>query len=219
MLFSGQLEIKGARPSYEQAFALGRGNADVVLLYALYCSRAGRANEAHAAIGRALALDPINARVHRAAGSIDYAGRRYEEALPPLRRALELNPKISNAHALTGYCLLQLGRLKEAKAEFEVEPTEFYRLTGLAIVEHRLGNPSAAEKAFADLVREMGDASLYQHAEVLAQWGRIDEAVARLVKARQVGDSGLTYLATDPLLDPLRRHPEFIKLSNSLALG
>ena len=215
-LFSGKLDIQGARQSYERAYQLGRGNADIALLYALYCSRAGRPAEAHAAIERALLLDPINARVHRAAGSIDYAARRYEEALAPLRRALQLNPKISNAHALLGNCLMLLGRLKEARAEFDAEPTAFYRLTGLAIVEHKLGNRAAAQSAYAELVREMGEASAYQHAEVLAQWGRADEAVASLVRAREIGDSGLIYLATDPLLDPIRNHPGFISLLNEL---
>ncbi len=216
VLFSGELDIQGAQPSYERAYQLGRGNADIVLLYALYCSRAGRADEAQAAIERALVLDPLNARVHRAAGSIDYAARRYAEALPPLRRALELNPKISNAHAMIGYCLMQTGRLDEARAEFEKEPTAFFRLSGLAIVEHKLGNRAAAEKAMADLVREMGDAALYQQAEVLAQWGRTDESIAKLERARQIGDSGLIYLATDPLLDPVRKHPGFAKLLNAL---
>jgi hypothetical protein len=32
----------------------------------------------------------------------------------------------------------------------------------------------------AKLVSEMGDAALYQQAEVLAQWGRTDEAIAKL---------------------------------------
>ena len=217
-LFAGRLDVRGARPSYDRAFQLGRGNADILLLYALYCSRAARAGEAHSAIQRALALDPINARVHRAAGSIDYAARRYEEALPPLRRALQLNPQISNAHALIAFCLTQLGRLKEARAEFAAEPTEFFRLTGLAIVEQKLGNRAAADKAYADLVQSMGDGALYQHAQILAQWGKPDEAVAKLWKARRLGDSGLTYLATDPLLDPVQRHPEFIKLLKDLGL-
>ena len=218
-LFAGRLDVRGARPSYDKAFELGRGNADIVLLYALYCSRAGRADEAHAAIQRAVALDPINARVHRAAGSIDYAARRYEEALPPLRRATELNPRISNVHALIGFSLLQLGRLQDAKTEFEAEPTDFFRLTGLAIVEQKLGNRPAAEKAHAELVGTMGDGALYQQAEILAQWDRPDEAVARLRRARQIGDSGLTNLSTDPLLDPIRKHPEFIRLLNELGLS
>ncbi len=219
VLFSGHLDVKGARPSYERAFQLGRGNADIVLLYALYCSRAGLPEQAHAAIERALVLDPINARVHRAAGSIDYAARQYADALPPLRRALELNPKISNAHAFLGYCLMQLGKLKEARTEFDAEPTNFFRLSGLAIVDHKLGDNAAAESAMAALVKEMGDASLYQQAQVLAQWGNSDEAVSRLERARQIGNSGLIYLATDPLLDPIRKHAGFTKLIKELNLA
>ena len=57
---------------------------------------------------------------------------------------------------------------------------------------------------------------MYQQAEVLAQWGRIDEALARLEQARQVGDLGLVYLATDPLLDPLRKQPKFTLLLKQL---
>ena len=219
VLFSGQLDIKGAAVSYDRAYQLGKGNADILLLYSLYCSRAGRADEAHAAIEQALVLDPINARVHRAAGSIDYAARRFEEALPPLRRALQLNPKISNVHALLGLCLMQTGKLNEARSEFEAEPTAFFRLSGLAIVEHKRGDRAAAEKAMADLVAEMGDAALYQQAEVLAHWGQGDEAIARLERARQIGDSGLIYLATDPLLDPIRTHPRFINLLKSLRMA
>jgi Tfp pilus assembly protein PilF len=218
VLYSGQLDVKGAAPSYQRAYELGQGNADIGLLYALYCSRAGRAEEARDAIARALLLDPINARVHRASGSIEYAARRYENAYAPLRRALQLNPKITNAHGLIAYCLLQQGKLEEAKAEFQAEPVAVFRLSGLAIVEEKLGNRDAAEKAMAALVAEMGDAALYQQAEVMAQWGRADDAVARLWKARAVGDSGLIYLATDPLLDPVRKHPEFIKLLNELRL-
>jgi tetratricopeptide (TPR) repeat protein len=155
VLFTGYLNVKGARPSYERAYQLGRGNSDIVLLYALYCSRAGLPEQAHIAIERALVLDPINARVHRAAGSIDYAARQYGDALPPLRRALELNSKISNAHALLGYCLMQLGKLKEARAEFDAEPTNFFRLSGLAIVDQRLGNKAEADRAMDQLLNEM----------------------------------------------------------------
>ncbi len=218
-LFAGRLDVRGARPSYDRAFQLGRGNADILLLYALFCARAGREADAHSAIQRALALDPINARVHRAAGSIDYAARRYAQALPPLRRALALNPQISNAHALIGFCLTQMGKLKEAIVEFEAEPTNFFRLTGVAIVEHKLGNRAAAEAAYAALVREMGNGALYQQAEVLAQWGQLDDAVAKLSEARRIGDSGLTYLITDPLLDPIRKHAGFVKVIKDLRLN
>jgi hypothetical protein len=54
---------------------------------------------------------------------------------------------------------------------------------------------------------------------VLAQWGRPDEAIERLQRARAVGDSGLIYLATDPLLDPIRKHPKFTLLLKQLNIG
>ena len=40
-----------------------------------------------------------------------------------------------------------------------------FRLRGLAALEHRAGNQPAAEQAFAQLVSEVGDSAMYQHAE------------------------------------------------------
>jgi TolB-like protein/Tfp pilus assembly protein PilF len=218
-LFAGRLDIAAARPFYDRAYALGRGNAEVALLFALYCSRAGRAAEATAAVSRAVALDPLNPRAFRAQGSVAYAARRYADALPPLRHALQLNPKMTFAHSLAGSALLGLGRVEEARKEFAAEPGEEFRQSGLAIAEHRLGNDGAAKQAFAELVSKVGDSALYQQAQVLAQWGRTDDALATLVRARGVGDSGLTYAATDQLLDPLRKDPRFIRFVNDLHLG
>ncbi|MCF2514305.1 TIR domain-containing protein [Sphingomonas sp. G124] len=216
-LFTGKLDVAGARPFYERAYQLGRGNADILLLYALYCSRAGRPEDAREAIARAVALDPLNPRTYRASGSIDYAARRYADALPPLDKALKLNPKITSANALRGNSLMQLGRLPEARAAFDAEPQNMFKLTGLAIVDRRLGDGAAAKKAYDQLVSEVGDAALYQQAQVLAQWGRSDEALTALERARAVGDSGLIYLSTDPLLDPIRDQPRFRNLLNAIA--
>ena len=216
-LFTGRLDVKGAAGFYDKAYALGQGNADILLLIALYWSRAGRANQARMAVTRSIALDPLNPRAYRAAGSIDYAARRYEAAMRPLRRAIELKPDITGAHWLMGSALLQLGKIKEARAEYLAEPTDFYSLSGLAIVEKRLGNDAAAKAALARMVGELGDSSLYQQAEVLAQWGKIDEAITTLERAKAVGDSGLIYLATDPMLDPLRREARFAALERNLA--
>jgi len=57
-----------------------------------------------------------------------------------------------------------------------------FRLRGQAALEHRAGNQPAAEKAFGQLVSEVGDAAMYQQAEVMAQWGQADEALASCSK-------------------------------------
>jgi TolB-like protein/Tfp pilus assembly protein PilF len=218
-LYTGQLDIAGARPSYERAYTLGHGNADIALLYALYCSRAGRPADAAAAVARAVALDPLNPRAFRAQGSVAYAARRYAEALPALNRALKLNPKMTYAHALLGSALLGLGRPADALRYFEAEPEPQFRLSGLAIVQRKMGDTAAAEKAFAQLQSEVGDSAVYQQAEVLAQWNQSDRALGLLQRARDVGDSGLIYAATDPLLDPIRSDPRFSLFLKNLRLA
>lgn len=208
-MFAGQLNMKGARPSYERAYRYGRGDADIILLYALFSVRARRFAEARAAIERALALDPLNPRTYRAAGTISYASRHYEAAIGRFQHALRLNPNISNARAFLGDCLMELGRVDEARAAYNEEKHAMYRLRGLAILEHRAGNIPAAEQAFKSLVAEVGDAALYQQAEVMAAWGRPDDAIGLLRRARAVGDSGLTYIISDPLLDPIAGDPRY----------
>ena len=181
---SGNLDFRGARPSYDKAYRYGQGNADIVLLFAVYCARTRRFAEARTAIERALALDPLNPRTHRAAGVIAYASHRYADAILEYRRAPQLNPAIANAQAGMGDALMGLGKMDEARAAYAAEPRAMFRLRGQAILEHRLGNQAAAERALAQLVSEVGDAAMYQQAQVMAQWGRADDAMARLERAR-----------------------------------
>jgi TolB-like protein/Flp pilus assembly protein TadD len=215
-LFQGRLDARAAHAPFERSRELGAGEATVMARYAQYSARTGRRREAAEAMQRALLLDPLNPLIHRAAGSIEYAARNYAAAIAPNRKGLQLNPRMSRAHAAIGDALLMLGRLKEARTAYEAEPSEGVRLTGLAIVEQRLGNNEAARAAMTKLVADLGDTVLYQQAQILAQWGDRNASIARLQRAREVGDSGLIYARNDPLLDPLRKDPRFAELLNSL---
>jgi TolB-like protein/tetratricopeptide (TPR) repeat protein len=215
-LFQGRLDARGARKPFDRSRELGAGEATVMARYAQFSARIGREREAAEAIERALLLDPLNPLIHRAAGSIEYAARRYSEAIPHARKALALNPRMSRANAAIGDALLMLGRSKEARAAYAAEPLGDFRLTGAAIVEHKLGNTAAAATAKSELVEDLGDRVLYQQAQILAQWGERDAAIACLEKALRIGDSGLIYSRNDPLLDPLRNDPRFIRLLGSI---
>lgn len=215
-LFQGRLDARAARAPFERSRELGAGEATVMARYAQYSARTGRRHDAAEAMQRALLLDPLNPLIHRAAGSIEYAARNYKASIPPIRKGLQLNPRMSRANAAIGDALLMLGRLKEARTAYESEPAEDVRLTGLAIVEHRLGNQEAARAAMTKLVAKLGDTVLYQQAQILAQWGDRNASIARLQRALEVGDSGLIYARNDPFLDPLRKDPRFAELLNSL---
>ncbi len=207
--FAGTLDAKAARASYDAAYRHGRGSGDILLLYALYTARARRPKEALEAIQRAVALDPLNPRAHRVAGLINFAVRDYAGAERHFRRGLALNPAMANARAGLAACLMELGRIDEARKLLAEESSAMFRLAAVAILEHRAGNQAAAGRAHDELVREFGDAALYQQAQIMAQWGRPDAAMELLQRARAVGDSGLMGVASDPLLDPLARDPRF----------
>ncbi len=207
VLFQGRLDARAARDPFEKSSVLGAGEAKVQARWAQYCARTGRVREAAEAIERALSRDRLNPLIHRAAGTIEYAARRFNESIPPLRKALAMNQGMPRAHAAIGDALLNLGELARARAEYAVEPVPDFQLTGLAIVEHRSGNRAAARAAMDRLVAELGDTVLYQQAQVLAQWGEVEAGMERLLKARVMGDSGLIYARNDPFLDPLRGDP------------
>jgi TolB-like protein/tetratricopeptide (TPR) repeat protein len=215
-LFQGRLDARAAREPFERSRELGAGEATVMARYAQFSARIGRERAAAETIERALLLDPLNPLIHRAAGSIEYAARHYAESIPHARKALDLNPRMSRANAAIGDALLMLGRNKEARAAYAAEPVEDFRLTGAAIVEHKLGNKAAATTAKSQLVEDLGDRVLYQQAQILAQWGEPDVAIACLERAFRIGDSGLIYSRNDPLLDPLRDDRRFIRLLESI---
>ena len=53
----------------------------------------------------------------------------------------------------------------------------------------------------------------------MAQWGKTKEAMLLLRRARAVGDSGLTLMATDPMLDPISKDPDFVLLAKELGFA
>jgi Tfp pilus assembly protein PilF len=219
ILFQGRLDVRAAQEPFARSRALGAGEATVLARYAQFCARTGRDPEAVESMQRALVLDRLNPLIHRAAGSVEYAARRYADSIAPVRQGLALNPRMSRAHAAIGDALLMLGRYGEALAEYTAEPSREFGLTGLALVERKRGNARASQAAFDALVASEGDRVLYQQAQVLAQSNDLEAALDRLQRARRVGDTGLIYARNDPLLDPLRGRREFQQLLEGIGFA
>lgn len=217
--FQARLDVRAAREPFERSRELGAGEATVLARYAQYCARTGRDAEASEAMRRALQLDKLNPLIHRAAGSIEFAARRYAASIPPGRQALAMNPRMSRVHAAIGDALVMLGKLAEARKEFLAEPAHGFGLAGLAVVEHKLGQGAAARNAYDEMLQTEGDRMLYQQAQVLAQWGQTDLAMECLQRALANGDSGLVYARNDPFLDPLRGDPRLAQLLTSMGFA
>jgi len=84
------------------------------------------------------------------------------------------------------------------------------------MVDMKLSQEKAAEAAMAELTGKYADTSAYQQAQVLAQWGRTDDALTALEKAVAANDAGVVRSKNDALLDPIRKTVRFARVEHQL---
>jgi TolB-like protein/Tfp pilus assembly protein PilF len=219
VLLNGELNPSGAAAAYQRGFDLGYGNADILTSYASFASRTGRFADGRVAIARAQRLDPLNSNVFRTAGLLELDARQYDAAVQALRTALSLNPQANTVHLALGDVALLSGNANAALEQYKQEPDEVGRLRGLAIANMKLSQKAAADAAMAQLKAKYGDITYYQQAQVFAQWGRIDDALACLEKAVASSDAGVVRSRNDPLLDPIRKTVRFAEVEQRLGYG
>jgi len=216
LLANGKLDIASAKEPYRRSVELGYGDADILTGYTFFASYIGDFDGGREAIARAERLDPLNAGVFRADAILELAARDYEAAAIAARRALSLNEGVSIVNRILGEIARYDGRPDDARALYEAEPSTLSRLPSLAILEAQEGNREAAEQAFAEMVERFGDNSLYQQAQVQAQWGQTDKAIATLQRALAAGDAGLVLSRSDQNLDPIRQDKAFVAIQKRL---
>ncbi|MFC4292080.1 TIR domain-containing protein [Sphingorhabdus arenilitoris] len=219
ILFQGDFDARAARKYFDSSRELGDGQAPVLARFAAFCAATRRDEDALNAVNRALILDPLNALIHRIAGEVDYAAHRYDRAIQHFRETIKLNPNLPDSHARIGWIFLVQNNPSGALQHFEADAHKWTRSAGIAIAQNKLGNNAAAQKAMSVLVDDVDTVSFYQQGQVLAQWGDLDGAIAVLELALKQKDAGLLAAAFDPMLDPLRKMPPFIRLLNSMGLA
>ena len=213
-----EFDFVGAKHAFARAMVTGAGSAEVLMRYGQFACDIGDYSAGLPAVRRATVLDPLNPRVFRALGYALIKARRFVEGTAAMNRALQLNPAVEGAHAALGDALLLQGDLSRAQREYALEPVSWVRETGQAIVAHRQGDLAAAGRAFKALTAGGDQTTIYQQAQVLAQWGDLDRAIEKLEQAFALGDSGLTVMKSDPMLDPLRKYPRYQQLERRLGL-
>ena len=208
VLANGSLKWAEADPHYRAAQDLAPGDADVLRAVASFRAYGKDRAQASRMIDEVLALDPLNARAFRSAGYIALFARDYSQVIDRMNQALALNPSLVSAQFAIAIARLMQGDAAGALTAAEAEEGEAYSLTAKAIAAHRLGDAAGSDAALAALAEGYGD-SRYQRAEVHAQRGEKDAALALLGGALTVLDPGLLWAPNDPLLDPLRSEPAF----------
>ena len=212
-----RLQIGLAWADVRHAVSLSGEDAIVLGNYANLLSRIGRSREALRLSNREIAIDPLSPGSHGNRAGILYHARRYAEAVTSARRSLQLAPSSENTRSVLGNALLAEGKLAEAQAEYsKLDPVDYRRLVGEAVIAARTGRRSVALDKLRALHGIKGDVDHYQYGEIYAQLGQIDDAFKELGLAWEVRDSGLARMRVDPFLDPLRADPRFAMLERKL---
>lgn len=201
-----QLQMKRSLLDFQRADTLPGVEIITLSVYAMVLSQSRRQGEALSTIERAITLDPLDPIAPELKSWMLFFGRQYGAAAEAARRALELEPGRLRARGFLGNALFMVGRIEDARREFQAMPADDYRrLVGEAAIAAHQGRRQDALKAIPAIERRYRDAAYYQFAQVYAQAGSFDEAIQALEMSWTKRDPGLASIQVDPFLDPVRK--------------
>ncbi len=219
VLLNHEWDWDGAARAFRHALQLNPGYAVAYHWYALYLGAVGRHAEALDAVRRARELDPMSLVMGTALARQLYFARDSGGAAREYRAVLAQDPGFLPARLGLGLTLAQAGAAEEAAAELAGAPGApgDPRPVVLAVLGHaqgRAGRRADAEASLARLRRaaEGGYVPPEYFAVVHLGLGEADAALDWLERACDARSGSVVYLRVDPLLDPVRADPRFLRL-------
>jgi TolB-like protein len=203
------VDLDGGMRRMERARQLEPHNPLILTRLANIATRRCRLEDALRYCQQALKADPLSAIAYANYGNTCYFLGRLDEAEAMRRKVLELSPGWLSGHFNLGKVLLARNDLAAALAEMQLEQSAFWRLVGLALVHHALGNAAESDAALGEFARMDLSGAAYQFVQVHAYRGETDLAFEWLDRAAATHDSGLAFTRVDPLLDSLRTDPRW----------
>jgi TolB-like protein/class 3 adenylate cyclase len=209
VLASGDLDWKGADATFRKATEVAPGNAAGLHSASWLAAIYGRIDEALALARRVVALDPLADNGHVRLARLLADSGAYEEAEAALATARQLTPAGPRHHAILGRIRLYQRRYAEALAEFEQEPVDWERKSGIALARSRLGPREAADAALQEIIVNDAETAAVQVAEVYAYRDEKDPAFAWLERAYVQHDHGVSLLRSFTTFRGLHNDPRW----------
>ena len=163
-----------------------------------------------------IARDPVSAAGHHNLSLAYIRTGRLDKAIASARTALILSPGRVAAQYQIGLALLLNGELEAALAATQQEPSEAWRLIGLVMIHHALGQASESDATLAELIGKYEQVAAYNIAFVLAFRGEADRAFEWLDKAVKYKDAGLAEIPVENLLANIHDDPRWLPFLESI---
>jgi len=209
-------DLAAAARHLGRALALEPGNLDSLSQAATLLQNLGRAEQGISVQQYILVRDPINNRVLGNLGLAYNSLNRPDEVLPLLRTSLRLYPGKIGTQSKLGFALLLKNEPEAALAAIKQEPLEAFRLIGLVMAYHALGQKNESDAALAELIDKHEQGWSYNIAFSLAYRGEADRAFEWLAKAIEYKDPGLAEIPTQFEFANIHDDPRWLPFLESI---
>ena len=216
--FVFDLDWNGGDADFAQALVFNPGDVMTHWQYSRLLAALGRLPEALASASQATQLDPLSAQAWETRARYELASGDIAAARRSLEQALDLAPDHGRAPLGLGMAALLEGDPAAARAWYARSNNETFRLAGLAMAAHDLGDDAESRRVLQELLAGHAHNSAYQIAGVFAWRNEHDTAFDWLQRAASQRDAGLQYLKYDPALRSLRSDPRYLRLLQQLGL-
>lgn len=157
-----------------------------------------------------VARDPMDALNHGDLGWLYMVAGHLDEAIASSQVSVKLNPDAISMHYDLGATMLLRGDQEAALAAMLQEPDEGWRLTGLALAYHALGQVSASDAALSELTKKHEKSWSSTIARVYAFRGEADRAFEWLDRAVAYHDTAVVNFPVEPFLSNLHDDPRWL---------
>ncbi len=208
-------DLPAAARHLQRALQLEPGNTDIILSAASLMDSLGRLDEAIALTEFAVARDPVNPVGHfRLARSYIFVGR-WDDAIESFSTISSLSPSAGFAQYNIGTALLFKGEPQAALEAMQRE-NSVWRLIGLPLVYHALGQTDESDAALAELIEQHERNAPFQIAYIYAWRGEADLAFEWLDKSVEYKDAGLFLIATNRFFSNIHDDPRWLPFLESI---
>ena len=216
-------DYSGAEQEIKRALELNPGSADTLDIYGRMLAGLERYDEALEVQERAHDLDPLEHRLDLVS-TLLRAGR-YEKALQPAKRIVEIEPHFAHAYATLGWVYFKLGRSDEGLAELRkavsLSPDNTMYQAQLGQALGLVGDIPQARQVLHELeeLAKRRYVSPYHLAYVYTGLGEHDRAMDYLEQAYAERGGALYGIKGSFLFSMLRSHPRFKALLAKMNLA
>ena len=212
-------DLRAAARHLERALALDPTDLSILGGVAGMLFNLGRLDQSIAVNEYLNTRDPLNPSGHWNLCLGYQSVGRWEASIVSAKTTLRLSPGTAGAQYLIGVALLFQGEASAALEAMQREELEAFRLIGLSLAYHALGDAPASDAALAELIDKYEKGWAFRIASVMAYRNEADHAFEWLDKAVENSDDYLAEILGEPLFANIKSDPRWLPFLESIGMS